>query len=161
MKKNKILDTSNDLRWQIGEGFHDKLTEGIYADASEIAQNSVFKKGAPKRFRFDRNLDKIVTSRTWGFPIMILILSIILWLTIIGANYPSGLLAELLLDTIHPWLKEWATIANFPWWLNGFLIDGVYLALAWVIAVMLPPMAIFFSYVYIVRRLWLFTKSGI
>ena len=144
MKKNKILDTSNDLRWQIGEGFHDKLTEGIYADASEIAQNSVFKKGAPKRFRFDRNLDKIVTSRTWGFPIMILILSIILWLTIIGANYPSGLLAELLLDTIHPWLKEWATIANFPWWLSGFLIDGVYLALAWVIAVMLPPMALFF-----------------
>ncbi len=120
MKTNKILNTSNDLRWQIGEGFHDKLTEGIYADASQIAQNSVFHKGEEKKFRFDRSLDKIVTSRIWGFPIMILILSVILWLTIIGANYPSGLLAELLLDNIHPWLKGLAGSAGFPWWLSGF-----------------------------------------
>lgn len=144
MKTNKILNTSNDLRWQIGEGFHDKLTEGIYADASQIAKNAVFQKGQEKKFRFDRSLDKIVTSRIWGFPIMIFILSVILWLTIIGANYPSGLLAELLLDTIHPILKDGANSIGFPWWLSGFLIDGVYLALAWVIAVMLPPMAIFF-----------------
>ena len=144
MKTNKILNTSNNLRWQIGEGFHDKLTEGIYSDASQIAQNSVFKNGQVKRFRFDRTLDKIVTSKIWGFPIMIFILSFVLWLTIIGANYPSGLLAQLLLDTVQPWLKTLANAANFPWWLSGFLIDGVYLALAWVIAVMLPPMAIFF-----------------
>ncbi|RXP51755.1 ferrous iron transporter B, partial [Lutibacter sp. HS1-25] len=144
MDKNNILNTSNDLRWQIGEGFHDKLTEAIYADASTIAQNAVTKKGDVKKFRFDKSLDKIVTSKTWGFPIMILILSVVLWLTIIGANYPSGLLAQLLLDNVHPWLKNLANLAGFPWWLSGFLIDGVYLALAWVIAVMLPPMAIFF-----------------
>lgn len=144
MKNNKILTISNDLRWQIGEGFHDKLTEGIYSDAANIALNSVHKKGNTKRFRFDRKLDKIVTSKIWGFPIMILILSVVLWLTIIGANYPSGLLADLFLNTILPWLKSLANSIGFPWWLSGFLLDGVYLALAWVIAVMLPPMAIFF-----------------
>jgi len=144
MKRNKILTTSNDLRWKIGEGFHDKLTEGIYSDAATIAKNSVHKSGTTKHFRFDRSLDKIVTSRLWGFPIMIAILSLVLWLTIIGANYPSGLLADLLIGTIYPWLKSIAESLSFPWWLSGFLIDGVYLALAWVIAVMLPPMAIFF-----------------
>lgn len=142
MNTNKILNISNDLKWEIGEGFHDKLTEGIYADAANIAQNSVHKKGAKKHFRFDRGLDKIVTSKLWGFPIMVAILSIVLWLTIIGANYPSGMLADLLIGTIYPWLKS--ITSSFPWWLSGFLIDGVYLALAWVIAVMLPPMAIFF-----------------
>ena len=139
-----IINLSNDLRWTIGEDFHDKLTEGIYADALTIANNAVHKKGSPKKFRFDKKLDQIVTSRTWGFPIMIFILSVVLWLTIIGANYPSGLLANLLLDTIYPWLKDAATGIEMTWWLSGFLIDGVYLALAWVIAVMLPPMAIFF-----------------
>jgi ferrous iron transport protein B len=141
---NKILNTSNDLRWQIGGGFHDKLTEGIYADAATIAKNAVHKKGDKKRFTFDRNLDRIVTSRVWGFPIMLLILSVVLWLTIIGANYPSGLLADFLIGTIYPILKGFGALLSFPWWLSGFLFDGVYLALAWVIAVMLPPMAIFF-----------------
>ena len=74
---------------------------------------------------------------------MILILSIILWLTIQGANYPSALLASSLLDFLHPLLKEGATV-SLPWWLDGFLIDGVYMALGWVISAMLPPMAIFF-----------------
>jgi len=171
MKTNKILNISNDLRWQIGDGFHDKLTEGIYSDAAQIAQNSVFKKGTTKHFRFDRALDRIVTSKIWGFPIMILILSVVLWLTIIGANYPSGLLSQLLLDTIHPWLKETTISIGLPIWLAGFLFDGVYLALAWVIAVMLPPMAIFFplftlleDFGYLPRAAFnldnLFKKSG-
>jgi ferrous iron transport protein B len=54
------------------------------------------------------------------------------------------MLATLLLDTVHPWLKGIATALSIPWWLDGFMLDGVYLATAWVIAVMLPPMAIFF-----------------
>ena len=139
-----IINLSNDLRWTIGEDFHDKLTEGIYADASAIATNAIQITGSPKKFRFDKKLDQIVTSKIWGFPIMIFILSVVLWLTIIGANYPSGLLAELLLENLYPWLKSGAENIGMVWWLSGFLIDGVYLALAWVIAVMLPPMAIFF-----------------
>ena len=141
---DRILVLTNDLRWKIGDDFHDNLAEGIYADASEITENAVSVKSGKKKFRLDRKIDQIVTSSTWGFPIMFLILGIILWLTIEGANYPSSMLAQLLLDQFHPVLKNLASVIGMPWWLDGFLIDGVYLAVAWVIAVMLPPMAIFF-----------------
>jgi len=141
---NHIIELSNELRWQIGDDFHDNLTESIYADAADIVKDAVQVDNSKKRFRLDSKIDKIVTSKIFGFPIMFLILALVLWLTIIGANYPSSLLANLLLDTIHPALKEGAQVIGMPWWLDGFLIDGVYLAVAWVIAVMLPPMAIFF-----------------
>jgi ferrous iron transport protein B len=141
---NHIIELSNELRWQIGDDFHDNLTESIYADAADIVKDTVQVDDSKKRFRLDSKIDKIVTSKVFGFPIMFLILAIVLWLTIIGANYPSSLLANLLLDTIHPVLKEGAQALSIPWWIDGFLIDGVYLAVAWVIAVMLPPMAIFF-----------------
>ena len=141
---DNIIELSNELRWQIGDDFHDNLTEAIYADAANIVLDSVQVKNNKKRFRLDAKIDKIVTSKIFGFPIMFLMLGLILWITIIGANYPSSLLANLLLDTIHPGLKNLATSIHMPWWLDGFLIDGVYLAVAWVIAVMLPPMAIFF-----------------
>ena len=65
-------------------------------------------------------------------------------MTIAGANVPSRMLATLLLDTVHPALKGIAADMGMPWWLDGFLLDGVYLAMAWVVSVMLPPMAIFF-----------------
>lgn len=139
-----IIDLSNELRWQIGDDFHDNLTESIYADAAEIVKDTVQSKDSDKRFRLDAKIDKIVTSKVFGFPIMFLILGVVLWLTIVGANYPSSMLANLLLDNIHPALKSGAASIGMPWWLDGFLIDGVYLAVAWVIAVMLPPMAIFF-----------------
>ena len=141
---DKIIELSNELRWQIGDDFHDNLTEAIYADASKIVEKTVVKDDKKGAFYLNGKIDKIVTSRIWGFPIMLLLLGLVLWLTIIGANYPSSMLSGLLLDTIHPLLKEGAAFLNFPWWLSGFLIDGVYLAVAWVIAVMLPPMAIFF-----------------
>ncbi|MBT8384902.1 MAG: ferrous iron transporter B, partial [Bacteroidia bacterium] len=139
-----IIALSNDLRWKIGDDFHDNLAEGIYADASEIVKGSVKNENDKGELRFDAKIDKIITSKVWGFPLMFIILAVVLWLTIIGANYPSSMLASLLLDNVHPALKEFATAISMPWWLDGFLIDGVYLAVAWVIAVMLPPMAIFF-----------------
>ena len=139
-----IIALSKELRWQIGDDFHDSLAESIYADASKIVEGSVTKGDQKSTFRIDSKIDKIVTSKIWGFPLMLFILGVVLWLTIIGANYPSGMLAQLLLDTFHPLLKEGASTIGLPWWLDGFLIDGVYLAVAWVIAVMLPPMAIFF-----------------
>lgn len=139
-----IIALSTDLRWKIGDDFHDGLAEGIYADAAEIASASIDKDTDNNSFRLDARIDKIVTSKTWGFPIMFLILGVVLWITIIGSNYPSAMLGDLLLDTIHPALRDFASIIHMPWWLSGFLFDGVYLATAWVIAVMLPPMAIFF-----------------
>jgi ferrous iron transport protein B len=75
---------------------------------------------------------------------MFLLLAVVFWITIAGANVPSGMLATLLVDMGHPVLKSFADGIGMPWWLSGVLIDGAYLAMAWVIAVMLPPMAIFF-----------------
>jgi ferrous iron transport protein B len=140
----EILNIAQSLRWEVGVDFHEKLMESIYTDASKIADRAVTRPEQKPRFDFDRTLDKILTSRTWGFPLMLILLTIVFWLTISGANVPSSLLATLLLDTIHPFLKGLAAGINLPWWLDGFLIDGMYLATAWVISVMLPPMAIFF-----------------
>ncbi len=140
----EILNTAQSLRWEVGVDFHEKLMESIYTDATQIADRAVTRPEQKPRFDFDRTLDKILTSRVWGFPLMLILLMIVFWLTISGANVPSSMLATLLLDTIHPFLKTLAASIGMLWWLDGFLIDGMYLATAWVISVMLPPMAIFF-----------------
>ena len=82
-----------------------------------------------------------MTSRLYGFPIMILLLTLVFWITITAANVPSAMLSTLLLETIYPWLHEIANFLGLPWWLSGILIDGVYRTTAWVVSVMLPPMA--------------------
>ena len=139
-----ILSLANNLRWEIGENFHDKLMESIYANATTIAQKSVTTPTEKPRFSLDRTLDRIVTSPVLGFPMMFLVLAVIFWITIEGANVPSAMLSSLLIDNFHPMLKDFAFTIGLPWWLGGVLIDGAYLAMAWVISVMLPPMAIFF-----------------
>jgi ferrous iron transport protein B len=75
---------------------------------------------------------------------MLFMLTVVFWLTIEGANVPSAMLANLLIDSFHPVLKGFGATMGLPWWLNGFIFDGMYLSMAWVISVMLPPMAIFF-----------------
>ncbi|MEP0367455.1 MAG: nucleoside recognition domain-containing protein [Cyclobacteriaceae bacterium] len=140
----EIIDFASSLRWKVGDDFHDKLTEAIYSDAAIITNRVETKGDEEKSYYFDTMLDSILTSRKFGFPIMALILSVILWLTIQGANYPSSMLNTLLLEMIYPFLKSISLSIGLPWWLDGFLLDGVYMAVAWVIAVMLPPMAIFF-----------------
>ena len=139
-----ILSTANNLRWEIGEHFHDTLMESIYANASTIANRAVTLPTEKETLSWEKKLDRILTSRFTGFPIMFLILGVVFWLTIEGANVPSGLLASFLLDTIHPALKSLSASIGIPFWLDGVLLDGAYLAMAWVVAVMLPPMAIFF-----------------
>ena len=143
-KASEIIDLASELRWQVGDDFHDRLTESIYADSASITERVEEKPETKISYSFDRALDRILTSGTFGFPIMILVLAVILWITIQGANYPSGALATLLLDTIYPFLKTISSNLGIYWWIDGLLIDGVYMAVAWVIAVMLPPMAIFF-----------------
>lgn len=141
---DKLLELAEDLRKDVGDNYHDNLTESFYADASKIVKNSVKSDDQHRTFRVDRAIDNIVTSKIWGFPIMLLLLGVVLWLTIIGANYPSQLLSSLFLETIYPFLKSGAESLSIPSWISGLLIDGVYLSTAWVVAVMLPPMAIFF-----------------
>jgi Fe2+ transport system protein B len=96
------------------------------------------------RLAWQQKLDRLLTNPWTAFPIMVAVLGVILWLTIVGANVPSSMLATLLVDQGHALLSGWFVAAGSPPWLKGLLVDGMYLATAWVIAVMLPPMAIFF-----------------
>jgi ferrous iron transport protein B len=139
-----VLMTAENLRWEVGGSFHEQLMEALYTDAARIADRAVTRPDKPPRFDLDRTIDRLVTSRVWGFPIMLALLALVFWLTIIGANYPSDLLATVLLDKVHPFLKDVSASIGVPWWIDGALLDGVYLATAWVVSVMLPPMAIFF-----------------
>lgn len=91
----------------------------------------------------DRKLDKLLTGRWTGIPFMLALLAAVFYITITGANYPSQLLAEGLF-WIQDRLTEFFAFINAPAWLHGALVLGVYRVLAWVISVMLPPMAIFF-----------------
>jgi ferrous iron transport protein B len=106
--------------------------ELIYAEAARLADRAVQRTGEKPRFDLDRAIDRLVTSRVLGFPLMLALLTAVFWLTIAGANVPSKM------------LKTAASAVGMPWWLDGLLIDGMYLATAWVVSVMLPPMAIFF-----------------
>lgn len=91
----------------------------------------------------DRRLDRVLTSRIFGYPLMLALLALLFWLTVSGANYPSELLARLLFG-VQDALTALFTRLGAPDWLHGALVLGVYRTLAWVISVMLPPMAIFF-----------------
>ena len=91
----------------------------------------------------DRRLDKLLTGRLTGYPVMLALLALIFWLTISGANYPSQLLADGLFR-VQDRLTELFEYLNAPDWLHGVLVLGVYRVLAWVVSVMLPPMAVFF-----------------
>ncbi|NJD19514.1 MAG: ferrous iron transporter B, partial [Gemmatimonadetes bacterium] len=115
-----------------------------YAAAQALAGKVQLRGVRRMGFDLDRALDRLLTNRWTGFPLMLGVLAAVFWITIEGANVPSSLLAALLLDTVHPWLKAVGAGMGLPWWLAGFLFDGVYLATAWVVSVMLPPMAIFF-----------------
>ena len=91
----------------------------------------------------DKKIDKILTSKKFGFPIMLLFLGIIFWLTITGANYPSELLFSFF-SIIQEKLLYLFEKLNCPSWFTGIFVYGMYQTLTWIISVMLPPMAIFF-----------------
>lgn len=124
------------------DSFRDKIVSSIVFQAETLASDvcTFDKEGYNQR---DRKIDRILTSKKFGIPIMILFLGVVFWLTIVGANYPSQLLSNL-----FSWMKGgivWLLDSwHSPEWLTSVLIDGVYTTLTWVIAVMLPPMAIFF-----------------
>ena len=144
LTSEKILSRAASLKWEVGENVHDALIESIYNEAARIADRVVARSDGKQRFDWERTLDSLLTSRLTGFPIMFLILAVVFWITIAGANVPSAFLASVLIDSVHPALQSFAIQTGMPWWLSGLLFDGVYLASAWVISVMLPPMAIFF-----------------
>lgn len=122
--------------------FRDKIVSKILFTAEDICNDICYyeKNNYSKR---DRKIDQILTSKKYGIPIMILFLGFIFWLTITGANYPSQILSNFFCMIQEKLLTLFHTF-NAPKWLTGLLIDGMYQTLSWVVAVMLPPMMIFF-----------------
>lgn len=120
----------------------DQIVSAVVRHAERVAAVSV-RSMQEKYSRRDQRLDRILTGKLTGFPIMLLMLLVIFWLTISGANYPSALLAEGLF-ALGEVLRSLCTALVLPGWLISLLIDGAYKTLAWVVSVMLPPMAIFF-----------------
>jgi len=138
----ELFDRAGIAASPIRESFHDHIVSSIYADAEVIASKAVSKAEVPKRI-LDARIDRILTSRVLGFPIMIALLMGVFWLTIEAANVPSQLLAEGLF-----WLGDQFALLfrgfGVPEWIEGLVVHGTYRGLAWVVSVMLPPMAIFF-----------------
>ena len=189
----QLIARADELQRQLGERFRDQLVESLYKDARRIARRAV-RKVEGGTVKVDRWVDRIVTSRVFGLPIMLGLLALVFWLTVTGANVPSSFIAGVLIDEdgLAGWLKEyfgvqqppafltvslWGLLhqgfdlVHAPWWITGLLVDGIYLCMAWVISVMLPPMAIFFpiwtileDFGYLPRVAfnldWLFKKAG-
>lgn len=120
----------------------DIIVSEIIKNSEEIYNKCVSIKDKKYNQR-DRKIDKILTSKITGIPIMILLFAFIFWLTIVGANYPSELLSNMF-GFIEVKLLTLFNYINAPNWLSEMLVLGIYKTVTWVIAVMLPPMAIFF-----------------
>jgi ferrous iron transport protein B len=133
---------AEELRRGLTGNFRDEAVSSVYAEAERIARRVVHRGDAERR-DVDQRIDRLVTSPIFGLPLMLLILSVVFWLTIAGANVPSAMIA-----TGMFWIEDQAAALfdalGAPWWLTGFVWHGVFRGLAWVISVMLPPMAIFF-----------------
>jgi len=124
------------------EALRDKIVSCLIITAEGICADAVsFESGAYNAR--DRKIDRILTSKWSGFPIMILLLMLIFYITITGANYPSALISDVLFR-FQDILAAFFNQIGAPWWVTGMLVMGIYRVLAWVISVMLPPMAIFF-----------------
>ena len=137
-----LLARVESLRPTLGDNFRDEIVKSLYSEAEAIARRAVHPKG-DRKYDLDQRIDRIVTSPIFGLPIMLLLLAAVFWLTIVGANVPSKMLADAFF-----WVEGQAaalfTAWGLPWWVTGFIWHGVFRGLAWVISVMLPPMAIFF-----------------
>ncbi|MBE6152778.1 MAG: ferrous iron transport protein B [Firmicutes bacterium] len=120
----------------------DKIVTEIVRNSEKIYNECVNIENKKYNSR-DRKIDKILTSKTTGIPIMIILFAFVFWLTIVGANYPSELLSNMF-SYIETKLLILFNLINAPNWLTGVLVLGMYKTVTWVIAVMLPPMAIFF-----------------
>jgi ferrous iron transport protein B len=188
----RLSERAAALRGQLVRPCADMLVESLYAHAEDVAGRVVSLPGGA-RPDWQRRIDRIVTHPLWGMPLMLGMLAVVFWLTIVGANVPSSFLAGLLMEEggLSGWFAEylglalpaWASVSLFellhsgaawigsPAWLSSLAIDGIYLTLAWVVSVMLPPMAIFFPMFTLLEDLgylprvafnldWLFRRAG-
>lgn len=144
--QEKYINMISKIKDELNKNYKDELVEdiiikSIIKEAERIGNKVV--KGGEEYTDTQRKIDKILVSKSTGIPIMIMTLLIVLWITITLANYPSEMLANMFAHG-EIYIRDFFSGLNLPSWISGILIDGIYVTLAWVISVMLPPMAIFF-----------------
>ena len=120
---------------------HQAHTPDERVTLAERCAAKTVRSGEAGRLRRQRKLDRLLTSKSTGIPLLLLLFGLVVWLTVAGANAPSAWLTELF-AWLGGVLEGW--LAAAPDWLRGLLLDGVYRVASWVVSVMLPPMAIFF-----------------
>ncbi len=136
--KEKIIHVATNKNNELVEyGSDEKIVKTAEIIASEVIDKSEINNDR------DRKIDKILTSKCFGIPIMLAMLGFIFWLTIIGANYPSKFLSWMF-GLGQEKLESLFIMWRFPQIVSSLLINGVYQTVTWIISVMLPPMAIFF-----------------
>lgn len=145
--ENDILDDLNTIKSKLPDIFdkskiRSHLSKTTYDYAKSISDQVVTITNS-KAFDRDEKIDRVVSSKIFGIPLMLLLLCGVLWLTIQGANYPSEIISNVLF-AVEPKIYDLLNSMNFPIWLNEMITYGMYRTLAWVVSVMLPPMAIFF-----------------
>lgn len=145
--ENDILDDLNTIKSKLPDIFdkskiRSHLSKTTYDYAKSISDQVVTVTNS-KAFDRDEKIDRIVSSKIFGIPLMLLLLCGVLWLTIQGANYPSEIISNVLF-AVEPKIYDLLNSMSFPIWLNEMITYGMYRTLAWVVSVMLPPMAIFF-----------------
>lgn len=139
---NEIENILNDSNIDMDkQAIRDSIATSIYYRIEELTQSYVSNNS--KKMNRDRIIDNYITSKRFGIPLMLLTLALIFWITISGANYPSSLLSNFFF-IIEEKITMFFHYVNAPQWLHGVLVLGLYRTLSWVVAVMLPPMAIFF-----------------
>lgn len=137
--KEKLLEIKNNLEF---DKVKDTIVSSILKKAEEIS-NTVCSFKNKDYYNRDRNIDKILTSKKFGIPIMLVFLAALFWLTIVGANYPSKLLSNFF-NFIQDKLIILFNMLHVPKLITEVFINGMYKTVTWVVSVMLPPMAIFF-----------------
>ena len=142
LKEKEIKEKLLSIKQQLNLNIKDEITNTIIKKAEEISKEVIAFESKDYNLK-NQKIDRIITSKLFGIPIMLGMLFMILWLTIKGANYPSNLLFSIF-NNVGENLLDFLNFLNAPSWLSGILISGIYRVLTWVIAVMLPPMAIFF-----------------
>ena len=138
--KNTVMNIcqNDDICFRNTELFS-KASQSLPEKSRQIAQKCIRRQNYQKQSR----LDKVLTSKLTGIPIMLLLMCLLLWITVVGANVPSEWLS-MAFGVVKEWLYRLFEFLHAPDFVTGIVVDGIYTTLSWVVAVMLPPMAIFF-----------------
>ncbi len=138
------LEEARKYLYQCGilNDLNDIIVSTIIDKCKEITNQVIIENNETYNQR-NRKIDKILTNKLTGIPIMIIGLMIIFWITIVGANYPSDMLFQFF-SYLEQYITNFLNFIHMPTIIISLLVDGIYRVLYWVVSVMLPPMAIFF-----------------